>query len=35
MGLGELGLARSYRAVGFGTLFEDADILVRTRPAGT
>ena len=31
MGLGELGLARSYRAVGFGTLFEDADTLVRTQ----
>ena len=31
MGLGELGLARSYKGVGFGTLFEDADTLVRTQ----
>ena len=28
--LGELGLARSFKAVGFGTLFEDADTLVRS-----
>lgn len=29
VGLGELGLARSWRAVGFGSLFEDADTVVR------
>ena len=29
VGLGELGLARSWRAVGFGSLFEDADTEVR------
>jgi hypothetical protein len=28
--LGELGLARSWRAVGFGSLFEDAETLVRS-----
>jgi hypothetical protein len=28
--LGELGLARSWRAVGFGTLFEDAETLVQS-----
>jgi hypothetical protein len=28
--LGDLGLARSWRAVGFGTLFEDAETLVES-----